>query len=58
LRCYIASKQPGIKTWQVPEQFFSFKNQKMPEFANDMGWIFGGTKTKRSTRLTQENRST
>ena len=21
-RCYIASKQPGIKTWQVPEQFF------------------------------------
>jgi len=34
------------------------KNQKMPEFANNMGWIFSGTKTKRSTRLTRETRST
>jgi len=26
----------------------------MPEFANNMGWIFGGTKTKRGTRLTRK----
>jgi hypothetical protein len=26
----------------------------MPEFAINMGWIFGGTKTKRSTRLARE----
>jgi len=28
----------------------------MPEFANNMGWIFGSIKTKRSTRLTWEKR--
>jgi hypothetical protein len=36
------------------EQFL-MENQKMPELANNKGWIFSGTKTKRSTRLTQEN---
>jgi len=26
----------------------------MPEFAINMGWIFSGIKTKRSTRLTRK----
>jgi len=27
------------------------KNHKIHKFVNNMGWIFGSTKTKRSTRL-------
>jgi len=27
------------------------ENQKIHKFDNNIGWIFGGTKTKRSTRL-------
>jgi hypothetical protein len=33
---------------------FLFKNQKINKFANNKGWIFGGTKTKRGIRLAQE----
>jgi hypothetical protein len=32
------------------------KNQKIYKFANNMDWIFSGTKIKRGTRLTQEKR--
>jgi len=49
---------PQVSPWQAAHSIFFIKNQKMPEFANNMGWIFSGTKTKRSTRLTREKRGT